>query len=69
MFDNLAGSQAGGADIDPLRLAVDQGTDPLKVRHKTPLGSIIGMGNVVAEHRLLSKYFTYFCHSCPQFRE
>jgi hypothetical protein len=59
---NPAGFQAGGTDGQAFGLAVDYDADPLKVRHKPPLGYVMGMGNIVAEERPFPADFTYFRH-------
>src|SRR5512144_303274 len=45
----------GKAQAYPAVLAFDPETAPLQVRHEAALGLVVGVGNVVAHHRALSR--------------
>ena len=57
---NLAGFQAGGADLYLLGDAVDQGADRLQVGIPASIGKIMGVGYIMTESRRLAADFTYF---------
>ena len=62
VLKNLPGFQAGGTNRNPFGDAVNQGADFLQVRVPAPFGDIVGVGYVIAVHRLLAAYFTNFSH-------
>ena len=62
-FDDLAGAQAAGTDVDPLDSAADDGTDSLDVWVPTALRPNVGMANTHAERRLFVADLTYRRHS------
>src|SRR5665647_2328590 len=51
---DLAGLEAGGADVDPLRRAGDDRTHALDVGVPAPLGPAVGVGDAVPEARALA---------------
>jgi len=59
---DLARLQATGADVEPLRGALDDGADALDVRIETTLGASVRMGHVVAEARSLAAHIADGCH-------
>jgi hypothetical protein len=62
-FDNLSGSQTAGAypDMDCIA-ALGGHSDTLQVGKPAPLVLVMGMAYVIAGHRALAAYFTFFCH-------
>jgi len=62
-FNHTAGLNAVRANLHFFRPAVVQSTDILKIRVETSLGYIMGMADIVANHRFFSTYFTYFGHN------
>ena len=51
---HLAGANAPGADFDVLRTAVHHRADALQVRQPSPLGHVMGVGDVAPAHRALA---------------
>src|SRR5665648_1224450 len=51
---DLAGLEAGGADVDPLRRAGDDCAHALDVGVPAPLGPAVGVGDAVPEARALA---------------
>lgn len=51
-----------GTDHYPAVLTFNVDVYTLKIGHKTAFGFIVGMGNIIARHRLLTTYLTYFGH-------
>jgi hypothetical protein len=66
VLDHLARLQAGSAHHHPFWGPVNKSSNSLQVRHKAPFGDIMGMGNVIAEHRLFPTDFAHFRHRKPQ---
>lgn len=62
VFGHFAGLHTGGANGDPLGGAVDHGADRLEIRIPAPPGGVVGVRDVIAEHRLFAAYFTNFGH-------
>lgn len=61
-FFNLAGPQAPGAYSSFPDPSVDSYTYALEIRIEAPIGNIVGMRDIVPEHRLLAADFTHFSH-------
>src|SRR4029077_8305023 len=53
---------AGYPQANPAVFALDPETAVLQVRHEPALGFVVGVGNVVPDHRALARDFTYACH-------
>src|SRR4051794_41031843 len=62
---DLAGADAGGADVDALRGPVDDGPHPLDVGIPAPLHPAMGVTDRVAERGMLAAYLTDRCHDAP----
>jgi hypothetical protein len=58
----LAGLQTGSTDFDSFYSPVDIRPDRLKIRIPAPFYHIVSVRNRISEIRLLSAYFTNFCH-------
>jgi hypothetical protein len=63
---DLAGLQAAGAGVDPLRRPVHQGPDPLNVRIEPSVCPVVGMGHPLAEERSLPADLADGCHGACQ---
>lgn len=59
---DLARTQATGANINTLNLALNNGTNTLNVWLPGTLGLQVGMADIVAAQLTLTAYFTYTCH-------
>ncbi len=59
-LDHFSGFQARGADLYPLRDSVYQCSNSLQVRIPSPVGQVVGVGNIVSKGRFLTADFTYF---------
>lgn len=62
-LDHLPGLEAGGADTNPFRDAIDYRTDFLKIRIPSAGGNIMSVRDTIPEHNCLSAIFTDLCHS------
>jgi hypothetical protein len=54
--------RAGNAQAHPTVLVLDPETTVLQVRQKPALGFVVGVGNVVSDHRAFTRYFADTCH-------
>jgi hypothetical protein len=61
-LDDLASTEAAGANVDPLGGTVHQGSNALNVWIPTTLGAHVGVANTHAERRLLAANFANRCH-------
>src|SRR5688572_16963145 len=59
---DLAGLEAAGADVHPLRGAVDDRPDPLDVRVPPPVGAHVRMADALPEGRVLAAHLADRCH-------
>src|SRR5438477_11628558 len=59
---DLSGADAGGADVDPLGGAVDQGADPLDVGVPPALGPAVRVADAHTERGMLAAHLTHRCH-------
>lgn len=59
---DLAGLDTARAGVDPLRRAIHDSTNALDVRIPPTIGSVVRMGNLFAEERLLPTDVTDGCH-------
>src|SRR3990170_8273227 len=59
---DLAGFQAARADVQALRGTVHQRADALHVRVPAPRGPAVGVGDLLAEERLLPADVADGCH-------
>ena len=59
---NLAGTQAAGANINTLYVALNNGTNTLDVWLPRTLSLQMGVADIVAAELTLTAYFTYTCH-------
>jgi hypothetical protein len=57
-----AGFDAGGANLNPLYLAVSNRPDPLQVGIEPPFVHIVRMADVVPDHGTLSADVAFFGH-------
>src|SRR4051794_34524476 len=62
VLGDLAGLEAAGADVDPLRAAVDDRADPLDVRVPAALRAPVRVAHVHAERRVLPADLAHCCH-------
>ena len=60
---NLAGTKAAGADIHPLRRAVDNDMDGLNVGRPAALGLPVGMADQIARHDAFVANLTKLGHA------
>src|SRR5207302_6816411 len=59
---DLAGPDAGRADVDAARAAVDERPDPLDVGVPPALGAPVGVADAHSEGRVLAAHLAYRCH-------
>jgi hypothetical protein len=59
----VAGLDAVGTNHHFLYPAIAHGTHLLKVGVETAFGNIVGMADIIANHRLFAAYFTHSGHS------
>ncbi len=62
-FEHFTGLNAAGANGDPPGLALNYCPDFLQIGVKAPPGTIVGVTDTVAEHRLFPANFTDLGHS------
>lgn len=63
--NDLAGTEATGANVHLLRLAIDDNAHALDVGSPTTLGLAIGMADEVTRHDTLFADFTILAHISP----
>ena len=65
---DLSRSDATGARLHVLWLAIDHRTDALEIGQPAPFGHIVGVGDIAPRHRALAADFTSLRHfrSPPQ---
>jgi hypothetical protein len=60
---------AGHAQAHPTVLALDPEPAVLQVGHEAALGFVVGVGNVVPNHRAFARDFTFACHEDTPFQQ
>jgi hypothetical protein len=61
-LDNLAGTEAPGADPEPAHAAVHHGTNALEVRFEPASRHIVRVADISPDDRALPAEFATFCH-------
>ena len=62
-FDDLAGLDAGGTNLNALAAAIGLRLDLLQVWVPAATGGVVGVRDVVAELRAFAAKITFLCHS------
>ena len=60
---DLVVANAGGANANPPRGAIDDRANALQVDVPAPVGHIVGVTDLMPELRATPTYIAYFCHS------
>jgi len=55
-------ANAGGAHANPLGGARNYGPHLLQIDIPAPVGNIVGVADLMPEHRPAAAHITYFCH-------
>ena len=61
-FGDLAGPNARGAHVNPLRRTADQRAHTLNIRVPPPLGAPVGVADAHPKRGMLAAYLTHRCH-------
>jgi len=62
IFVDQAQSGAGNAQAHPTVFALNPETAILQVRQEPALGFVVGVGNIVSDHRAFARYVADACH-------
>jgi hypothetical protein len=60
---------AGYAQTHPTVFALNPEPAVLQVGHEAALGFVVGVGNVVPDHRAFARDFTFACHEDTPFQQ